>query len=68
MGAIKDSVVEGNGSALKKYQAAIVGSSSMLFLIRYELTSLFLNRIPGALGLLLRQKLVRGMLGRCGSK
>jgi acetyltransferase-like isoleucine patch superfamily enzyme len=68
MGAIKDSVVDGNGSAFKKYQSAIVGSNSFLYLIRYELTSLLLMRIPGAFGLLLRQKLVRGLLAACGSK
>jgi len=68
MGAIKDSVVDGGGSALKKYQGAIVGSTSFLFLIRYELTALILMRIPGAPGLLLRQKLVRGLFASCGSK
>ncbi|MFI4893809.1 MAG: acyltransferase [Phycisphaerales bacterium JB058] len=68
MGEIKDGVVSEKGSALKKYQSAIIGSSSMLLLVRYELTQLFLTRLPGALGLLLRQKLARGLLGSCGGK
>ena len=68
MGAIKDGVVSEKGSALKKYQSAIVGSSSLSLLIRYECTQLFLTRLPGALGLLLRQKLTRGLLGSCGRK
>lgn len=68
MGAIKDSVVEGQGSALRKYQDALVGSRSLAFLIRYELTSLFLMGVPGALGLLLRQKLCRGLFAVCGRK
>ncbi len=68
MGAIKDSVVEGQSSALRKYQDAIVGSRSLAFLIRYELTSLFLLGVPGALGLLLRQKLCPGMFASCGRK
>ena len=59
MGAIKDGVVSEKGSALKKYQSAIVGSSSLSLLVRYECTQLFLTRLPGALGLLLRQKLTR---------
>lgn len=68
MGAIKDGVVSENGSALSKYQDAIVGSTSIGLLIRYELTQFFLSRLPGAIGLLLRQKLGRGLLGSCGSK
>lgn len=68
MGAIKDGVVSEKGSALKKYQSAIVGSSSFVLLARYEFTLLFLTRLPGALGLLVRQKLVRGLLGSCGRK
>ncbi len=68
MGAIKDSVVDGKGSALKKYQHAIVGSGSLLFLLRYELTQVLLSGLPGAIGLLLRQKLTRGLLGSCGRK
>ena len=68
MGAIKDSVVDDKGSALKKYQRSIVGSDSMVYLVRYELTQLFLGGLPGAIGLLLRQKLTRGLLGACGRK
>ncbi|HED54677.1 MAG TPA: acyltransferase [Phycisphaerales bacterium] len=66
MGAIKDSVVDGGGSSLQRYQDAIIGSRSKLFLLRYELTQLLTRGCPGALGLLLRQKLVAPLLGDCG--
>lgn len=66
MGAIKDSVVSGGGSSLQRYQDAIVGSRSLLFLIRYELVQTLARFLPGAAGLLIRQKLVPGLLGGCG--
>lgn len=68
MGAIKDSVVDGKRSPLRAYQDAIVGSTSMSFLVRYELTQFFLAGLRGAPGLLLRQKLMRGLFHRCGRK
>ncbi|GAB5495358.1 MAG: hypothetical protein Phyf2KO_04380 [Phycisphaerales bacterium] len=68
MGAIKDSVVSSKGSALRKYQDAIVGTRSKGFLVRYELSTLLLMGVPGALGLLLRQKLCKGLFASCGKK
>lgn len=68
MGAIKDSLVSEKGSALSKYQNAIVGSTSMSLLVRYELSQFFLSRLPGAVGLLLRQILCRGLFASCGRK
>lgn len=43
------------GSWLAKYQRLFVGSGSILFLIRYELIMMFVNGLPGALGLFLRK-------------
>ncbi|MEL7449137.1 MAG: acyltransferase [Pseudomonadota bacterium] len=55
-------------SILARYQKIVVGSSSLFFLIRYELSVLFLSGMKGALGLFLRQKLFPGLLKRCGRK
>ena len=66
MGAIKDSVTDQGGSALRKYQDAIVGSRSVLHLLRFELTQMLVSPVPGAFGLALRKVLLPGLLGSCG--
>ena len=66
MGAIKDSVTGGRSSALQKYQDTILGSRSILKLIRFELTQLISGSLPGAFGLVLRKILYPGLLGSCG--
>lgn len=66
MGAIKDSVTDQGGSALRKYQDAIVGSRSLLRLLRFELTQMLIAPVPGAFGLALRKALLPGLLGSCG--
>ncbi|MGP1272578.1 MAG: acyltransferase [Phycisphaerales bacterium] len=66
MGAIKDSVTTGGGSALQKYQTTIVGSRSLLRLASFELRQLLSSHIPGALGLALRKLLYPGLFGACG--
>jgi acetyltransferase-like isoleucine patch superfamily enzyme len=54
------------GSARSKYQEAVVGSRSWLFLVRYELTMLLGLSAPGAPGLALRRWMYRSLLARCG--
>lgn len=54
------------GSALKKYMAFTVGKRSLFALIKYELIFGLFDAIPGAAGLLLRQKLYRHMFASCG--
>lgn len=66
MGAIKDGITDQGGSALRKYQDAIVGSRSMLRLLRFELTQMLVGPVPGAFGLALRKALLPGLLGSCG--
>ena len=56
------------GSALKKYMALTVGKPSLFALLKYELITGFLSAIPGAMGLLLRQKLYKHMFASCGRK
>ncbi len=56
------------GSAIKKYMWLTVGRTSWLALFKYELLLGLLASLPGALGLLLRQKLYRHMFADCGRK
>lgn len=54
--------------ALKKYCRLILGSSSLLKLIRFELIMLICQNMPGALGLLLRSMLYPMIFKSCGKK
>ncbi|MDH5509006.1 MAG: acyltransferase [Nitrospinota bacterium] len=53
-------------SKLAQYQDLVVGSRSLWFLIKFELIGLLFSRIPGALGLALRQVFYPMILGRVG--
>jgi acetyltransferase-like isoleucine patch superfamily enzyme len=53
-------------SPLEKYQELIIGKPGILNLIKYELVMLVASWVPGVLGLVLRQKLYRRLLGRAG--
>lgn len=53
-------------SALRKYQDLILGTRSWWALVRYELLTLLIGSLPGALGLVLRQKLLPGLFGSVG--
>lgn len=59
-------ITDSSVSPIKRYQNIVLGSSSMAFLLRYELTMLLCGGLPGAAGLALRQKLYRGLFGRAG--
>lgn len=54
------------GSALAKYMALVLGKTSKLALLNYELRVFLLTNLPGALGLWLRQKCYRSLFGKCG--
>lgn len=54
-------------SAFGKYQDLVIGSRSIWFLIKFELIILLFGRLPGALGLLLRQIFYPFILGRVGN-
>jgi acetyltransferase-like isoleucine patch superfamily enzyme len=62
----KEYLTGSGDSAMAKYQAAVVGSRSWMFLLRYELTLLLAFSLPGAPGLALRRSMYRGLLARCG--
>jgi acetyltransferase-like isoleucine patch superfamily enzyme len=53
-------------SARAKYARLIVGRPGWGALVRYELVQLLSQWVPGALGLVLRKRLYRMLLGACG--
>lgn len=55
-------------SFVQKYQDLVVGDRSFAKLIRYELLTLFINGIPGALGLALRSLLYSSLFASVGKK
>jgi acetyltransferase-like isoleucine patch superfamily enzyme len=57
---------EPGGSARAKYSRLIVGRSGWGALVKYELVQLLSQWVPGALGLVLRKRLYRTLLGACG--
>lgn len=65
---IRKMMKDTEGSALKKYMALTVGRPSLLALLKYELLLGLFGSLPGALGLVLRQKLYRHMFASCGRK
>ena len=64
--AIQDALGRRDRGALAKYQALIVGSSSLGRLLLYELVVTLTSWVPGALGLALRRVTYRWLLGRVG--
>ena len=55
-----------SSSFFQKYQKLILGTKSLLFLIKFELLTLLCAWVPGALGLALRKAFYPFLLGRCG--
>ncbi len=55
-------------SALRKYQNLMVGKTGWGALLKYEFMQTFISGIPGALGLVLRQRLYPFLLGRMGRR
>lgn len=57
---------DGKKSTLQKYQEIVVGRKGLLNMIKFELIITFFSWVPGALGLFLRQKFYRLILGSMG--
>ena len=53
-------------SALQKYQEVVVGSPSLLALLKYEVLTSVIGPLPGALGLVVRKKCFKSFLGKVG--
>ncbi|NOZ11118.1 MAG: acyltransferase [Gammaproteobacteria bacterium] len=58
-------VITEKGSALSKYQNVMIGSSSISYLIYFELCAWF-GKVPGALGIFLRKIFWPRLFGSCG--
>jgi acetyltransferase-like isoleucine patch superfamily enzyme len=54
------------GGKLAQYQELVVGSTSIWYLIKFELITLFITRIPGALGIVLRKFLYPTLFKKVG--
>ncbi|MBI9070057.1 MAG: hypothetical protein JEY94_00570 [Melioribacteraceae bacterium] len=63
---LQDTLYQPKQSKLQKYKDLIVGSDKLSFLIKYELINLFVSWLPGALGIVLRNKLYPAILAECG--
>ena len=63
---LQNTLTDPRRSAIAKYQDVMVGSSGKLRLMKYEILTSLIGAMPGAAGLLLRQKLYRTLLGKMG--
>jgi len=59
-------ISDSSKSAFARYKELVLGSSSLWYLVKFELISLFCTHTPGALGLMLRKFLYPSILGRVG--
>ncbi len=62
MAEVRDSVQDQSRSALARYADVVVGRHGLAPLARYELVNAIAKNRPGALGLVLRKRLMGGML------
>lgn len=63
---INSQQLDANKSSLQQYKDLVLGEDSFLSLIRYELITLFLSGLPGALGLGLRKFFYPKLLSKVG--
>lgn len=66
-GTLHEQLTDANKSTFQRYQDLALGSSSLWYLIKYELIMLLTSWVPGALGLVLRKLLYPRILGSVGS-
>lgn len=66
MAELRGSVQDASKSAMERYAAVVVGRPGLGALARFELANAIAKNRPGALGLVLRKRLLGGMLGSCG--
>ena len=64
---IQNSIAGKKKSNIQKYMDMVIGSNKFLDLIKYELIVLFISRIPGALGVVLRSTFYPMVLGEVGN-
>lgn len=66
--ALQAALTDQKKSALKKYQEVVIGRPGLVRLIWFELLTMFLGPLPGAVGLLLRSKLYPFLFASVGKK
>lgn len=64
--AMQASLTDVNKPALQKYQELVIGSTSLLALMKYELLIILLGPLPGAPGFMLRKLFFRGLFKKVG--
>lgn len=64
---LHEQLTDGSKSTFERYQDLALGSSSIWYLIKYELIMLFVSWLPGAFGLVMRKLLYPRILGSIGS-
>ncbi len=65
-GTVRDVLGNRRASALSRYRALTFPDGGILRFLFYEFATMFLLPFPGAIGLFLRQKLLRPLFGRLG--
>jgi len=63
---LQDQLQDESISASSRYRGLALGTDSIWYLIKYELITLFIAPLPGALGFLLRKYLFPSILGSVG--
>lgn len=63
---IKKVIPDGHESRRQKYARLVVGSDGFINLLKYEMAALCASWVPGGLGLILRGRLYRLILGQVG--
>lgn len=66
-GTLHEQLTNSDKSAFARYRLLALGSDSLWYLIKYELITLLVSWVPGALGLVLRKFLYPTILGDVGS-
>lgn len=66
MAELRGSVQDASKSAMARYADVVVGRGGVWALARYELANAIAKNRPGAMGLILRKRLVGGLLRACG--
>ena len=65
-GTLHEQLTDSNKSAFARYQELALGTTSLWYLIKFELIMLLVSWLPGALGLVLRKILYPRLLGKVG--
>lgn len=63
---LRQTLADSGESSLRKYARLCVGRQGIGALLNYELRTMLLSGFPGGAGIVLRKRLYRSLLGRCG--